>query len=55
MMLDDFMAQAKVDIEGNEDGETKKCDLFGRKKEIEAIQPGNLHIFIKSSHDLSYL
>lgn len=55
MLIDDFMAQAKVEIQGNEDGESKKCELFGRKKEQDAIQPGNLHIFIKSSNDLAYL
>jgi len=49
------MAEARVDIESNEQGEKKKCDLFGRKKEKDQIMPGNLHIHIKSSHDLAAL
>lgn len=55
MLIDDFMAEARILEPGAEDGEKRKCDLFGRKKEKDAIQPGNLHIFIKSSNDLSYL
>ena len=55
MLIDDFMAEARIDFEGNEDGEKKKCDLFGRKKEKDTIQPGNLHVLVKSSHDLAYL
>ncbi|XP_045183793.2 calpain-5-like isoform X2 [Mercenaria mercenaria] len=54
-IIDDFMAEARILEPGNEEGEKKKCDLFGRKKEKDAIQPGNLHIFIKSSNDLACL
>ena len=49
------MAEARIDFEGTEDGEKKKCELFGRKKEADKIMPGNLHVFIKSSHDLAFL
>ncbi|XP_052787580.1 calpain-5-like [Mya arenaria] len=55
VLIDDFMAEARVDIEGNEEGEKKKCDIFGRKKEKDVIMPGNLHVLMKSSHDLAYL
>lgn len=55
LLIDDFMAEARINEQGSESGEKKKCDLFGRKKEADKIQPGNLQIFIKSSHDLSAL
>ncbi|XP_052234356.1 calpain-5-like isoform X2 [Dreissena polymorpha] len=54
-LIDDFMAEARITEEGDEQGLKKKCDLFGRKKEQDVKQPGNLHILIKSSHDLSAL
>jgi hypothetical protein len=55
MLIDDFMGVARILEPGNEEGEIIKCDLFGRRNEKDAIQPGNLHVFIKSSNDLAYL
>ena len=54
--VDDFMAEARIDTHNcDEAGKKKKFELFGRKKEKDLIMPGNLHVHIKSSYDLSAL
>lgn len=55
LLIDDFMAEARIKQEGTEEGQKEKCDLFGRNKEKEVVKPGSLHIFVKSSHDLACL
>ena len=49
------MAEARIDIQSDENGEKKTFDLYGRKKEKDTVKPGNLHTLIKSSYDLAAL
>ena len=53
--VDDFLAEARIDVHGDEQGTKKKLELFGRKKEHDQIMPGNLFINTKSSYELSAL
>lgn len=53
--VDDYMAEARIDKQSDENGQKLKFSMFGRKKERDAIQPGNLHVHIKSSYDLAAL
>lgn len=51
-LIDDFMAEARIKLEGTEKGQEEVLSLFGRNKEKDVLKPGKLHIFIKSSHEL---
>ncbi|XP_064603652.1 calpain-5-like [Liolophura sinensis] len=54
-VVDDFIGEACVDDHGTEDGVEKTYKLFGRKKEKDVQQDGQLFVEVKSSHDLTYL
>jgi hypothetical protein len=54
-LVDDYIAEARIEENGNEDGITKELNLFGRKKEATMEKPGKMTINICSSSDLQYL
>ncbi|BFZ25902.1 hypothetical protein BsWGS_28940 [Bradybaena similaris] len=54
-MFDHFLCEARITWNGNEKGEQKVIDLFGRKTEAEVQKPGCMHIYIRSSNDLTEL
>ena len=54
-MVDDYIAEARIEENGNENGMTKELQLFGRKKEAAMEKPGKMKIHICSSTDLQYL
>ncbi|ESO85096.1 hypothetical protein LOTGIDRAFT_235955 [Lottia gigantea] len=55
VLVNDFLAEGRVDEHGNEAGKEIKCKLYGRKKEAEQVKPGTLSVFIRSSFDLTSL
>lgn len=54
-LIDDFVAEARVDEIGKEEGKDISCTLYGRKKEKDVEKPGTLDVHIMSSHDLTYV
>ncbi|XP_063437596.1 calpain-5-like isoform X1 [Mytilus trossulus] len=53
--VDDFCSEARVAEHGGEDGKDVKCPVYGKGKEKDMERPGNVHVFVKSSHDLQFL
>ncbi|VDI02869.1 Hypothetical predicted protein [Mytilus galloprovincialis] len=53
--VDDFCSEARVTEHGGEDGKDVKCPVYGKGKEKDMERPGNVHVFVKSSHDLQFL
>lgn len=54
-LVDDYIAEARIEENGNESGISKELQLFGRKKEAAMEKPGKMKIHICSSNDLQYL
>lgn len=54
-LVDDYIAEARIEENGNESGISKELQLFGRKKEATMEKPGKMKIHICSSNDLQYL
>lgn len=54
-LVDDYLAEARIEDNGNESGISKELQLFGRKKEADMEKPGKMKIHICSSNDLQYL
>lgn len=54
-LVDDYVAEARIEDNGNESGISKELQLFGRKKEADMEKPGKMKIHICSSNDLQYL
>ncbi|XP_076438968.1 calpain-5-like isoform X3 [Babylonia areolata] len=54
-VIDDYVAEARCEVLGSEDGERKVLNLYGRKKEADVVKPGKMTVFVRSSPDLTYL
>ncbi|KAK3095784.1 hypothetical protein FSP39_019019, partial [Pinctada imbricata] len=54
-LIDDYIAEARVEEHGSEDGDLTTQKLFGRKKEADQEKPGSMKVHIRSSHDMTYL
>lgn len=54
-LVDDYVAEARIEDNGTESGISKELQLFGRKKEADMEKPGKMKIHICSSNDLQYL
>ncbi|KAK6184886.1 hypothetical protein SNE40_007247 [Patella caerulea] len=55
ILVNDFLAEARVEDHGGENGKEVTCKLYGRKKEVDTVKPGTVTVFIRSSFDLTYL
>ncbi|KAK3595472.1 hypothetical protein CHS0354_003460 [Potamilus streckersoni] len=54
VLIDDYIAEARIKDHGTEDGETKKYELFGKGKQKDQIMPGTLNVeCVKGRHILT--